>query len=351
MDLRELARQPGEWLRGSGPEAEIIISTRIRLARNLVQFPFLTHASEDQKRMIVEKITQAVNDSDVAADLVHLDLQTMGNVDRTLLVERHLISRELADGEGPRGVIFGDGERISLMINEEDHLRMQALRSGLELTESWRNLDRIDDLLAAKLAFAFSSQLGFLTACPTNVGTGLRVSVMMHLPALVVTREVEKVFHAVAKVNLAVRGLYGEGTQASGDFYQISNQRTLGKSEAEIFENLGGIVPRIVEYEKVARTKLMTDSRSTLEDRVWRAYGMLRTARTITSEETMHLLSSVRMGVNLGLLADVSIKTVNELFILTQPAHLQVLRGAELDSAARNVARAEYIRQRLGNHV
>ncbi len=347
MDLSELAAQPGEWLRGTGPESEVIISSRIRLARNLVEFPFLTHATEPQRKMIVDKIRQAVLDAEIIAEPVFLNIDELDPLQRTLLLERHLISRELVEGEGHRAVVFGDGERISLMINEEDHLRMQALRSGLELQSAWEALNEIDDQLETRLAFAFSNRLGYLTACLTNVGTGLRVSVMMHLPALVVTREIEKVFQAVTKVNLAVRGLYGEGTQASGDFYQISNQRTLGKSEGEIIETLYGIVPRIVEYEKMARNKLLSDNRPELEDRVWRAYGMLRSARTISSEETMHLLSSIRLGVNLGLITDTSIATVNELFILTQPAHLQIIQGAELDAAARNTRRADFIRARL----
>lgn len=351
MRLNELASQPGEWLRGTGPESDAIISTRIRLARNLVEFPFLTHATDHQKRMMVDKIRMAVSETGVVPEPVFLEIDALDAVQRTLLVERHLISKELAEGEGARAVVFGDGERVSIMVNEEDHLRMQVLRSGLQLTPAWEVLNDIDDKLEEKLAFAFSNKLGFLTACLTNVGTGLRVSVMMHLPALVVTREIEKVFQAVTKVNLAVRGLYGEGTQASGDFYQISNQRTLGKSEAEIIENLQGIVPRIVEYEKMARAKLMSESRSTLEDRVWRAYGMLSSARTISSEETMHLLSSVRLGVNLGLLPGTSITTVNELFIMTQPAHLQITHGAELDAASRNTTRADFIRSKLTNTV
>jgi protein arginine kinase len=347
MELKELAAQHGEWLRGTGPESEVIISTRIRLARNLVEFPFLTHATDHQKKMVVDKIRLAVSETGVVPQSLFLEIEQLDQVQRMLLVERHLISRELAESEGARAVVFGDGERTSIMINEEDHLRMQVLRSGLQLAPAWEVLNEIDDKLEEKLAFAFSNRLGFLTACLTNVGTGLRVSVMMHLPALVVTREIEKVFQAVTKVNLAVRGLYGEGTQASGDFYQISNQRTLGRSEPEIIENVQGIVPRIVEYEKMARSKLLSENRATLEDRVWRAFAMLSSARTISSEETMHLLSSVRLGVNLGLLPETTITTVNELFILTQPAHLQVTHGTELDSAARNVTRADFIRSRL----
>ncbi len=347
MRLRDLARAPGEWLKGSGPQSDVVISSRIRLARNLVQFPFLSMATADQKQRVLDLVAASLREIPLASALTVVDLTKVEPVDRALLVERHLISKELADGDWPRGVAYSGNETISLMINEEDHLRTQALRSGMELSDAWRQIDALDDALEQKLDFAFSAQLGYLTACPTNVGTGIRVSVMLHLPALVITREIEKVFQAVAKVNLAVRGLYGEGTQASGDFYQISNQRSLGKSEPQIIEQLSAIVPRIVEYEKMARQKLLAENRATLEDRIWRAYGQLRTARTISSEETMHLLSAVRMGVNLGLITDLSIDAVNQLFIHAQPAHLQELRGKLLDSEERNVERATYIRAML----
>ena len=347
MKMRDLAGAPGEWLKGTGPESEVVISSRIRLARNLVQFPFLSRATTEQKQKLLDIMRNTLAAIELTRDLTFVELGDTDPVDRSLLVERHLISRELADGDWPRAVAFSNTETMSVMINEEDHLRTQVLHSGLELADTWSQIDKLDDALEEKLDFAFSAQLGYLTACPTNVGTGIRVSVMLHLPALVITREIEKVFQAVAKVNLAVRGLYGEGTQASGDFYQVSNQRTLGKSEQQILSNIESVVPRIVEYEKIARSKLLVESRPTLEDRVWRAYGQLKTARTISSEETMHLLSAVRMGVNLGLITDLNINAVNQLFIHTQPAHLQELRGQTLDADERNVTRAEYIRSKL----
>ena len=347
MRMRKLAGAPSEWLKGTGPKSDIVISSRIRLARNLVQFPFLARATTEQKRRVLEIIHETLADVELTSTLTFFTLDALEAVDRNLLVERHLISKELAEGDWPRAVAFCDTETTSMMVNEEDHLRMQVLRSGLELIDAWHQIDQLDDAMEETLDFAFSAQLGYLTACPTNVGTGLRASVMLHLPALVITREIEKVFHAVAKVNLAVRGLYGEGTQASGDFYQISNQRTLGRSELQLIENIESVVPRIVEYEKVARSKLLAENRPMLEDRVWRAYGQLRTARTISSEETMHLLSALRMGVNIGLISDIQIDTVNQLFVLTQPAHLQELRGKNLDAEQRNVERANFIRTRL----
>ncbi len=238
-------------------------------------------------------------------------------------------------------------ENVSLMINEEDHLRIQVLRSGYALDDCWKEIDRIDDAVESQVTYAFSERLGYLTACPTNVGTGIRVSVMVHLPALVITKEIQKVFQALQKINLAVRGLYGEGSQAMGDFYQISNQVTLGLSEQQIITKLKDVVPNIIGYERRVRNALVKENRQGLHDQVSRAYGILKNAMTISSEETMHLLSSVRMGINLGLIDDLEIPTVNELFIHTQPAHLQKLRHQNLESAQRNAARASYLRLRL----
>jgi protein arginine kinase len=226
---------------------------------------------------------------------------------------------------------------------------MQVMQSGLDLQTAWERINRIDDFIEKHVNYAYHERLGYLTACPTNVGTGMRVSVMMHLPALVITRQIDKVFRSLQKISLAVRGLYGEGSQAMGDFYQISNQITLGRSEGELIKQVGDIVPVIIDYERQARTFLIKESHENLHDRVSRAYGILRTAQTISSEETMHLLSSVRMGVNLGLISDLEIPTINSLFIHTQPAHLQKIRGVELDTADRNIERARYLRRHL-NH-
>src|SRR5262249_55087430 len=233
------------------------------------------------------------------------------------------------------------------MINEEDHLRMQVMRSGFALDEAWQDIDRVDDLLEARLSYAFSEEFGYLTACPTNVGTGMRSSVMLHLPALVWSKQIEKVFRALQKINLAVRGLYGEGRRASGDFYQTSNQVSLGKSETQILNEIREVIPQIITYERQARNAMLKESRQTIQDRVSRAYGTLCSATMMTSEETMDLLSHVRLGINMGLLDDIQIPMVNELFIHTQPAHLQKLMGALLDGEERNAARARYLRSRL----
>lgn len=347
MNMDSLAQNHGEWLRASGPEADIVISSRIRLARNLSSFPFSNRASTHQKAEIEQYLKGRVEKLDFEPRLEYVSLAGTSAIDRQLLVERQLISRELAAGDGPRGVAFAPNEIISLMINEEDHIRMQVIRSGFALDEAWKDADRLDDKLEERVPYAFGEELGYLTACPTNVGTGLRASVMLHLPALVLTKQIEKVFRALQKINLAVRGLYGEGSRASGDFYQISNQVTLGKSETTIINEIRDVIPNIIKYERDARQALTRENHALLLDRVKRAFGTLRSAAMMTSEETMDLLSSVRLGVNLGLLDEISILEVNELFIHTQPAHLQKLLGRQLDSEERNSERARFLRNRL----
>ncbi len=347
MNLDDLTRTSGEWLRGTGPDCDIVLSSRIRLARNLADFPFINRASRGEKAEIEAHIRNALTEADET--LEYHDVNALNPLDRQFLVERQLISRELAASKGPRGVAIGPEENVSIMVNEEDHLRIQVMHSGLSLPDVWDRINRLDDRLEERLTYAFSPQLGYLTACPTNVGTGIRVGVMLHLPALVQTKQIDKVFRALHKINLAVRGLYGEGTQAFGDFYQISNQQTLGKSETELIRNLSDVVPQIISYERTARQALLSERRQHLHDQVSRAYGVLKTAHTISSEETMHLLSSVRMGINLGLIDDLEIAHVNELFIHTQPAHLQKIQKVSSDVDERNMARAAYLRNRLSN--
>jgi protein arginine kinase len=349
MNLDSLTHTSGEWLRGTGPESDIVISCRIRLARNLAQFQFTNRANAYQKAEIENVLRDRIGKLEVDPRLEYVNVPGLSALDRQLLVERQLISRELAAAEGPRGVALAPRETVSLMVNEEDHLRLQVMRSGFSLDEAWSDIDRVDDMLEERLTYAFSEEFGYLTACPTNVGTGMRSSVMLHLPALVWTKQIEKVFRALQKINLAVRGLYGEGSRASGDFYQISNQVTLGKSETTILGEIRDVIPQIITYERQARTTLLRESRQMLLDKVSRAFGTLRSATMMTSEETMDLLSHVRLGVNLALLEDITIPTLNELFIHTQPAHLQKLMGSSLDGEERNAARARYLRSRLRN--
>ncbi|MCA9087691.1 MAG: protein arginine kinase [Planctomycetaceae bacterium] len=347
MELDALIEKSGEWLRGTGPESDIVVSSRIRLARNLADTPFPPQADERSKRDAVELLRAKILENSPVEFMGYVDVQDLSRLDRQFLVERQLISRELADSKGPRGVLINQSETVSLMVNEEDHLRLQGLRSGYALNDCWQEINGLDDDLQAGIAFAFSDEFGFLTSCPTNVGTGMRVSVMLHLPALVMTKEMQKVFQAMHKMSLAVRGLYGEGSQAMGDFYQISNQTTLGRSEEQIIQKVQSVVPEILSYERRARQELIKRDRARLHDQVSRALGVLSSARQISSEETMQLLSSVRLGFNLELIDNVDIRTINELFVQIQPAHLQKIRHESLEQPERNVVRAAYLRERL----
>ena len=347
MELDDLIRRRGEWLRGEGPESDIVISSRIRLARNLAEFPFMSRTGEADRARIESAARECISGTPGFGAFLYLGVDGLPELDRQFLVERHLISRELADGRSSRAVAIAEDETYSVMVNEEDHLRLQVMQSGMDLREAWDRINRLDDLFEEKLTYAFGAKLGYLTACPTNVGTGMRVSVMLHLPALVLTRHIEKVFRSLQKIGLAVRGLFGEGSQALGDFYQISNQVTLGHSEDTLLKQVGDIVPNIISYERQARDMLVRESRETLHDRVSRAYGVLRTAQTISSEETLLLLSAVRMGIHVGLIEGLPIGKVNELFLQTQPAHLQKIAGGELDSGDRNIERARFLREHL----
>jgi len=348
MNLNALTNRLGEWLRGTGPESDVVVSTRIRLARNLSGAPFTTRASPHQKAETEARVREAIASLDTSSPLGYVNVAGLAAIDRQFLVERQLISRELAGVlEGPRGVAFDDREALAIMVNEEDQLRVQSMRSGFDLDAAWDAIDQLDDLIETRLEYAFSDDFGYLTACPTNVGTGMRASVMLHLPALGLTKQIEKAFKALQKINLVVRGLYGEGSRALGDFFQISNQVTLGKSEVASLNDIRSVIQEIIKYERMARSTLMREARQNVHDKVARALGTLQSATMMTSEETMELLSAVRLGVHLKLIGDLSPVTVNELFIHTQPAHLQKLVGEPLDGEARNAARARYLRTRL----
>ena len=348
MKLADLTQRAGEWLRGVGPMHDVVISSRIRLARNLAGMPFLTRCTREQQQELETRLRHEILQAGIAREMFYVDVEAASTLDRRLLVERHLISRQHAERDHPRGVAVSGNETIAIMINEEDHLRIQVLRSGLQLADAAREINRVDDILEDRLDFSFHSRYGYLTACPTNVGTGLRVSVMLHLPALKMTGEIEKVFRAARDLNLAVRGLYGEGTEASGDFFQVSNQTTLGKSEEQIIEEFcQEIIPNFINYESQARQSLVDRRAIAVRDKVDRSMALLGAAKLLSSEEAMYLLSLVRLGVALGLTPDADIKTINELFLLSQPAHLQKVVGRTMDSKERAEARANFLRQRL----
>ncbi len=348
MTIDDLTRSTGEWLRGEGPMSDVVVSSRVRLARNLADYPFLSSASATERTEVHRCLVDAITSLPGEQDALVVDVDLAEPIDRQMLVERHLISRQHAAGEGSRAVTISPAETSALMINEEDHLRVQGLRSGLQLKAIWDEVGALDDQLAEKLCFAYDKQFGYLTACPTNVGTGIRVSVMLHLPALKMAREIERVAQAARDMRLAVRGLYGEGTDAVGDLYQISNQTTLGKSEEEILESFGELViPQAVQYERAARESLAERRAHRLDDKIWRAFAILRNARRISTSETQTLLSPIRLGIHAGRFQEFDIATLNELFLYTHPAHLQKIHGAPLQGEERGIVRADYLRRRL----
>jgi len=342
------------WLAGEGEASDVVLSSRVRLARNLAGVRFVGKADRRERMHVLESVRAHSTSLQSMGRMVWINLHESSVNDRTILVERHLISKQHSKSRGgnaedPRAVLFSvPDERISIMVNEEDHLRMQSVMPGLCLDACWRTLDSVDDAIGESLPFSFAPRFGYLTACPTNVGTGLRMSAMLHLPALRLTGELEKVKRAANDIALAVRGFYGEGSEAIGDLYQISNQTTLGKSEATILTELQQeILPRVVEYERSARRELLSKRLSTIEDQVYRAYGTLLHARLLGTEESMTLLSLVRLGVVAGLITAHSQAKVNRLFLLVQPGHLQMLSGTSLDQEQRKVARADIVRMEL----
>jgi protein arginine kinase len=347
MTLTNLAAHLGGWLDGSGPSADVVLSTRVRLARNLREVPFTHRAREEQLAMVYSSVLSAVRKTPALISSSSLTMRELTPVDRQFLVERHLISHDLADNGRLRGLLVVPDESVSAMVNEEDHLRLQALASGFQLRSAWESINAIDDELGQDLDYAFSEDLGYLTACPTNVGTGMRASVLIHLPSLVLTKQIGRVLQGINQVGLAVRGFYGEGSQIMGNFFQISNQTTLGQSEKETVEGLERVTRQIIEAEQRARDELLKDARVQIEDKIWRAYGTLRHSRVISSQEVVNLCSAVRFGVALAIPGLASVRTLNEVLIRTQPAHVQLTAGKELEQRERNVLRAELVRSLL----
>ncbi|GAB6099815.1 protein arginine kinase [Halanaerocella petrolearia] len=333
------------WMDQTGSEADVVVSSRIRLARNLNNIPFTTQADDEELSLVAEKISSLIN-SNNQFDLKLLALDTLSETERKMLVERHLISPDHAQGGKNRLTALSEDETISLMINEEDHIRLQTLLPGLELEENWTIAEEIDDYLEDSLNIAFDEQYGYLTACPTNVGTGLRASIMVHLPALSILDRVKNLMGAISKLGLTVRGLYGEGTDTIGNLYQISNQVTLGYSEDEIIENLLEVTHQIIDKERNARQILLKEQEINLKDTVSRAYGVLKHAYNISIEEALNLISNVRLGVDLGILDNVNPTLLTQLMIIIRPATLHMINGKE-EVTDYDAYRAELIKNKL----
>ncbi|NPV26960.1 MAG: protein arginine kinase [Firmicutes bacterium] len=346
-----LNRANSKWMEGTGPESDVVISCRVRLARNLAGVPCPHLLNEEQGRQVVKRVVDAIAHKEVEKIVGHLEavaLSELSALDRQILVEKHLISPQHAEAATQsRAVVLREDEAVSILVNEEDHLRIQCLFPGFQLNVAWDLANRVDDVLEKRLDFAFDEKYGYLTACPTNVGTGMRASVMMHLPGLVITNQANRVLSALSQLGLAVRGLYGEGTEAAGNLFQISNQITLGLTEEEIINNLTAVTHKILEQERMARELLRTQTKEQLEDRVGRAFGILTNARIITSQEAISYLSDVRLGADLGIIRGVDTRILNELIVLTRPNFLQKLAGHEMSPFARDLKRASIIREKL----
>lgn len=342
------------WLEADGPHADIVLSTRVRLARNLHGYRFGARADAPDRQAVLRLASDAAAAIPALRDGETVRIQSLAPASRQLLLERHLVSRELVGHGGgtpptDAALLTVPGASLSVMVNEEDHLRLQCIVGGFRLREAWREIDRMDEEVGSRLPYAFHPEFGYLTSCPTNVGTGLRASVLMHLPGLVLTQEISKVLQGISQVGLTFRGLYGEGSEVVGNFFQISNQTTLGKSEEDLVDHLQRVVQQVVQYETQARGILLRDAPTVIEDKVWRAYGLLRHARSASFEEVMNLLSGVRLGVGLKLIPNLRVYTLNRIMIFSQAAHLQQTTGAVLPEGEADARRAAYVRRALAS--
>ncbi len=347
MSIHEFLISPAEASKRTGPHDRIVLSSRVRLARNLTGLAFPGWAKKAERVKALGVIRPAVEALPAMADRFADAMDNLSQLEKQILVERHLISREHAAKSSGSGLVLNREETISVMINEEDHLRMQALRPGLQIKQAWQAIDEVDSQLEKALPYAFSQELGYLTACPTNLGTGIRVSAMLHLPGLVLSEQINQIITAVTKLGHAVRGLYGEGTEALGNIFQVSNQMTLGESESDIMDRINKVLQQIIEHEENARATLVEKKPKVVFNHIGRAYGILANAHSISSKETMNLLSLMRLGIDLAMFPGVDRALVDELFLTTQPFHLQKLFGDKLAPEERDLRRADMLRERL----
>lgn len=342
-----LLQHAPKWLDGSGKNADIVISSRVRLARNLSEYTFPNRAPGRVLSQVLSNVRECYSKNVDSKDSVFLNIGELNELDRQFLMERRLISPEMIKLNRPYGLIIGKDELISIMINEEDHLRIQSIQSGLAIDKAWQLIRRIDDALADGLDFAFSEQFGYLTACATNTGTGIRASVFINLPALAITEKIENIIHEIAPSEVAIRGFYGEGSDILGNIFQVSNQLTLGRTEQSIINRITNMAEQLISFELNARGELLKKNSITVEDKVARAVGTLKYAKILPSVEGITLLSLLRLGMALGLIDFIDEKILNELLVSIQPAHLQKLQGTSLNSRDRDILRIKLIRKRL----
>ncbi|CAG9610007.1 protein arginine kinase [Pseudoneobacillus rhizosphaerae] len=344
---RFLSQAISSWMSEDGPDSDIVLSSRVRLARNLQEYKFPTLATNEEAALIIQTLEQVIQDGSPLKSLELLKMNELQSLQKRVLVEKHLISPHLAEDSPHAAVLLSENEEVSIMINEEDHIRIQCLFPGLQLVEALQLASQMDDYLEQYVRYAFDEKHGYLTSCPTNVGTGLRASVMMHLPGLILTQQMNRIIPAINQLGLVVRGIYGEGSEALGNIFQISNQITLGKSEDDIVSDLISVVSQLILSERNAREALAKTSNIQLEDRVFRSLGILSNCRIIESKEAAKCLSDVRLGIDMGYIKDISKNILNELMILTQPGFLQQFAGGALRPNERDIRRATLIRERL----
>ncbi len=347
MPIKSILKAKSELTHTGKTNCPVVLSTRIRLARNLRDIPFPAWAKPEQRQLVMEECLEACRYLPVMKGGTFLKIDELTELERQILVERHLISRELSESSGCSAVVISKDQSCSIMINEEDHLRMQMMRAGFFFKRVWKSLNKVDTDIEGHLDLAFADDLGYLTACPTNLGTGLRASAMMHLPALVIVNAMDKVIRAVNQLGMVVRGLFGEGSDASGSIFQISNQQTLGESEDEIIRRLISVLDSIIEQEMNAREKLLEKQSRKIIDRIGRAYGVLENSYTIQSAEAMNLLSLLRLGVDLKALPDSARAVIDRLFIEVQPGHVQFSHEKASDVGQRDEVRAHYLRDEI----
>jgi protein arginine kinase len=346
--FEEMAKRPAVWLSGEDSTSQIVLSSRIRLARNISNSPFPSKADTDNREKVLSFVKSAIDKSPILSHGTFIKCSQLDDLDRNFLLERHLISLEFRQCRDSSALFIGEGEQVSIMINEEDHLRIQALQSGLDIRGAYQIAAKIDEELAKSLEFAFDPDFGYLTSCPTNVGTGMRASILVHLPGLALTKEIENVLSEIHRLRLAVRGFYGEGSDVLGGLFQVSNQTTLGLSEDDIMESLEGVTQRIIEREENARNRLFQEAKDQIEDKIWRAYGILKFARTLTSEEVLNLLSAIRLGTGKGTIRKVTLSQINEILAFSQPSHLQKYFNRRMEPGERDRVRADLVRSKLG---
>jgi len=337
------------WYIEKGPESDVVISSRIRLARNFTDYPFPSRMNREQALNVINKVKEAIfsGNSEMSKNFVYVDTRNLYPVDKQSMVEKHLISPDLAESQVESGALISKDERISIMINEEDHLRVQCLYPGMQIDSAWNVCNKVETLLEEKIDFAYDENYGYLTCCPTNTGTGIRASAMLHLPALTMTGYIKTILEACSKLGIAVRGIHGENSEASGNMFQVSNQLTLGHTEEEIISNITNIVFQIIAQERTLRNELYKQNSFRFEDKIYRSLGLLLNARIISTEESLKLLSDVRLGIDMGIITGISIEKLNEIMLLTQPASLQKTVGNILGPEERDVKRAEFIRKKL----